>query len=315
MRVGFAGTPDFAVAALEAILKAGFNVPVVVTQPDRPKGRGLAVQAPPVKEAALRHRVPVLQPASLRSVEARAALVAHPLDVLVVAAYGLILPADLLAWPLFGAINIHASLLPRWRGAAPIQHAILAGDAESGVTIMQMDAGLDTGPMIERIAVPIAPRETAATLHDRLAAAGAEAIVRALQALALHGAVPRTPQPATGATYAGKFDRTHAAIEWSAPAATVDRKVRAFDPAPGAYTLKDGAAWKLWRALPEPASGSASPGTVVAAAPDGIRVACGEGQLVVQELQPPGGRRVSAAAVVAGRRVQAGDRFESPPHS
>ncbi len=309
MRVGFAGTPVFAVAALEAILGAGFDVPLVLTQPDRPKGRGLALQPSPVKAAAMARGLPVLQPASLKAAEARAPIVAVPVDVLVVAAYGLILPPTILEWPRHGAINIHASLLPRWRGAAPIHRAILAGDAQSGVTIMQMDAGLDTGPMIRSVPVTIGARESTGSLHDRLAAAGAEAIVATLQDLARTGVVASTPQPADGATYAAKIDRHEAAIDWSAPAQVVDRQLRAFDPSPGAYTTLRNETWKIWSGEivdVEPAEA----GTVVRSDAHGIVVACGAGAIRVTQLQPAGGKRLDAAAVHAGRRVRTGDRFD-----
>lgn len=312
MRVGFAGTPVFAVAALEAILDAGFDVPVVLTQPDRPKGRGLALQPSPVKTAAMARGLPVLQPASLKTAETRAPIVAIPLDVLVVAAYGLILPPAILEWPRHGAINIHASLLPRWRGAAPIHRAILAGDAQSGVTIMQMDAGLDTGPMIRSVAVAIGARESTGSLHDRLAAAGAAAVVATLQDLSRTGLVATTPQPADGATYAAKIDRHEAAIDWSAPAQLVDRQVRAFDPSPGAYTTLRNETWKIWRGEAVEAV-SAEPGTVMRADAHGVVIACGTGAIRVTELQPAGGKRLDAAAVHAGRRVRTGDRFDVRP--
>lgn len=309
MRVGFAGTPVFAVAALEAILGAGYDVPLVLTQPDRPKGRGLALQPSPVKTAAMARGLPVLQPASLKTAEARAPIVAIPVDVLVVAAYGLILPPAILEWPRHGAINIHASLLPRWRGAAPIHRAILAGDPQSGVTIMKMDAGLDTGPMIRSVAVSIGGRESTGSLHDKLAAAGAAAIVATLQDLARTGVVSSTPQPAEGVTYAAKIERREAAIDWSAPAQLVDRQVRAFDPGPGAYTQLRNETWKIWRGEAVEAE-PAEPGTVLRTDAHGIVVACGAGAIRVTELQPAGGKRLDAAAVHAGRRVRAGDRFD-----
>ena len=310
MRVGFAGTPAFAATALQAILAAGFAVPVVLTQPDRPKGRGLRVEPSPVKALATAQGLPVLQPASLKVADARAAVIAIPVDVLVVAAYGLILPPAILDWPRHGCLNIHASLLPRWRGAAPIQRALLAGDAETGVTIMQMDPGLDTGPMLDVVRVPIGARETPGTLHDRLAAAGAGAIVSVLRRLA-GGELPvATPQPAEGATYAAKIERNETGIDWRLPAAAIERRVRAFDPAPGATTSLGGAPVKIWRAevADVPAAG-AEPGDVVGATAAGIVVACGAGALRVVELQPAGGRRVSAAAFVAGRRIAPGQRF------
>jgi methionyl-tRNA formyltransferase len=309
MRVGFAGTPAFAALALTSVLDAGFDVPLVLTRPDRPSGRGLALKASPVKDVALARSVPVLQPPSLNPPEARAEVLAVPLDVLVVAAYGLILPDAVLAWPRHGCINIHASLLPRWRGAAPIQRAILAGDAQTGVTIMQMDAGLDTGPMLERVPVTIDPRETARTLHDRLAAAGAVAIVEVLQRLQRGGTLPCTPQPEDGVTYANKIANEEAAIDWTRDAQEIDRTIRAFDPSPGAFTRLDAQVWKLWRAHPIDRAADAAPGTIVRAGGDAIDVACGVGGLRVSELQPAGGKRLAASAVLAGRRLQPGQRF------
>ncbi|MEO5701721.1 MAG: methionyl-tRNA formyltransferase [Casimicrobiaceae bacterium] len=313
LRVGFAGTPDFAVTALEAILTAGFAVPLVMTQPDRPQGRGLVTRASPVKAAAQRHGLAILQPATLKTAEARDAALAVPLDVLVVAAYGLILPAAILAWPARGALNIHASLLPRWRGAAPIHRAILAGDAVSGVTIMQMDEGLDTGPMIDRVAVAIEPRETTGSLHDKLAVAGAGAVVRALKVLARGESLKAAPQPAEGTSYAAKIVRSEPAIDWSMPAPAIDRQIRAFSPAPGAYALHDGVSWKIWEAEPIAAATRAPYGTVLAAGADTIVIACGEGALRVSTIQPAGGKRLPVGAVVSGRRIRAGDVFASAP--
>jgi len=313
MRVGFAGTPDFAALALEAILAAGFELPLVLTQPDRPKGRGLRAESSPVKRLAETRGLPVLQPATLKTDEARAPLLAVPLDVLVVAAYGLILPQAVLSWPRHGCINIHASLLPRWRGAAPIQRAIAAGDEVTGVTIMQMDAGLDTGAMIESARVPIGPRETAGTLHGKLAAAGARSIVAVLTRLARDGALDRTPQPATGATYASKVERTDAAIDWSAASEAIDRQVRAFDPVPGAATVLGDLGVKVWCAEPITFTTAAAAGTIVCAGKEGIDVACGHGVLRLREVQPANGKRMSAAAFAAGRGVVAGTRLGAPP--
>ena len=309
LRVGFAGTPAFAAEALAAILAAGHAVPVVLSQPDRPQGRGLRLAASPVKELALRHALPVLQPPTLRTPEGRAPALAVPLDVLVVAAYGLILPAEILAWPRHGGINIHASKLPRWRGAAPIQRAILAGDAATGVTIMRMDEGLDTGPMLDVVDVPIAPRETAGTLTTRLAAAGAEAIVRVLARIA-RGDVPvATAQPAAGATYAAKVARDEARLDWALAATTLDRVVRAFDPAPGAFTEFAGAPLKVWSAEPVDGPPGPAPGTVVAVGAGGIDVCCGEGALRLATVQPAGGKRMTAAAFASGRAVAPGAVF------
>jgi methionyl-tRNA formyltransferase len=313
MRVGFAGTPEFAATVLRTLLAAGFEVPLVLTQPDRPRGRGLRLEPSPVKALALARGLPVLQPATLKTEEARAAVVAVALDVLVVAAYGLILPPVILAWPRHGCINVHASLLPRWRGAAPIHRAILAGDVETGVTIMQMDAGLDTGPMLASIPVPIAARETTGSLHDRLATAGGDAVVTALERLERDGALHGRPQPESGATYAAKIDRAEAIIDWERDAVAIDRQIRALSPAPGAATMLGAEVLKLWQAEPLPAGGAdAPPGTVISANADGVIVACGAGALRVTELQPAGSRRMSAAACIAGRRIAAGMQLAVP---
>ena len=314
MRVGFAGTPPFAATALAAIVAAGHDIAVVLTQPDRPQGRGLKLEPSAVKTLAAARGLTVLQPPTLKSAEARAPVTAIPVDVLVVAAYGLILPPAILVWPAHGGINIHASLLPRWRGAAPVQRALLAGDIETGITIMQMDEGLDTGPMLDVVRVAIGPRETTGSLADRLAAVGADAIVATLARLARDGALRGTPQPATGATYAAKIGREDALVDWRNDAVALDRQVRALAPAPGATTTQTGTPVKLWQATPEPGPATgASPGTVLSADAGGIVVACGRGALRVTELQPAGGRRMGAAAAVAGRRFAPGLRFDLPP--
>jgi len=306
LRVAFAGTPPFAATALAAILDAGHDVALVLTQPDRPQGRGLKLAPSAVKALAIGRGLPVLQPPTLK---AASPPVGQRIDVLVVAAYGLILPPAMLAWPRHGAINIHASLLPRWRGAAPIQRALLAGDRETGISIMQMDAGLDTGPVIERTIVPIAPRDTAGMLTDKLAAAGAEAIVRTLAMLGKAGVLAAQPQDASAASYAGKIERAEAAIRWDDDAAAIDRAVRAFNPTPGAFARLQGATIKIWAA--EPASGSPGPaGRIVGADNNGLLVACGHGSLRVLELQRAGGRRLSAAAFLAGHPVAAGTSFD-----
>lgn len=307
LRVGFAGTPPFAATALSAVLAAGHDVALVLTQPDRPRGRGLKLAPSAVKVLALEHGLAVLQPATLKAAPATT-----PIDVLIVAAYGLILPQPLLDWPRHGAINIHASLLPRWRGAAPIQRALLAGDTQTGISIMQMDAGLDTGPVIARTIVPIAPRDTAGTLTKRLAAAGAEAIVQTLATLKATGVLASRPQEAEGASYAGKIERAEAAIRWGDDTGTIDRMIRAFDPTPGAFASLDGAMIKIWSA--EPAAGSfGAAGTIVQADANGLLVACGRGALLVRELQRAGGRRQSAASFAAGYRIAAGAVFDAAP--
>ena len=307
LRVGFAGTPPFAARALAAILDAGHEVPLVLTQPDRPSGRGLATVASAVKALAQERDIAVLQPPTLRSDEARAPLLAIPLDVLVVAAYGLILPPAVLSWPRFGCLNIHASLLPRWRGAAPIQHAILAGDAVTGVTIMQMDAGLDTGLMVSTAETRIDRSDTAGALTERLAGMGADAIVGTLERLQSEGALAATPQPAGGAMYAAKIDTGQAMLEWSQAAEALERKVRAFDPAPGTRFTLAGDSVKVWSA--EVGSGAGQPGTVVNISRDAIEVACGDGSLRLLMVQPPGGKRMSASAFAAGRRLVPGSKL------
>jgi methionyl-tRNA formyltransferase len=306
MRVAFAGTPEFARVALDAILAAGFDVPLVLTQPDRPAGRGMRLQESPVKQLAASRGIPVAQPERLKDPATHAPLLAAAPDVLVVAAYGLILPQAVLDIPRHGCLNIHGSLLPRWRGAAPIQRAIEAGDAESGITIMRMEAGLDTGPMLLRESVPIAAAETAATLHDKLAALGGRLVVEALRRLP--ELTPRV-QPEDGVTYARKIEKAESALDWRLPAAELERRVRAFDPFPGtAATLRDTAV-KIWAARTVAESGA--PGAVLAAGPDGIVVGCGEGALRLTELQKPGGKRLPAADFLRGFPIAAGEAFAS----
>jgi methionyl-tRNA formyltransferase len=306
LRVAFAGTPEFAAAALEAIIAAGFTVPLVLTQPDRPAGRGMKLNPSPVKQVALAHGIAVDQPERLRTGEQRAALVACAPDVLVVAAYGLILPRAVLDLPRLGCINIHASLLPRWRGAAPIHRAIEAGDAQTGITIMQMDEGLDTGAMLLERALPINADDTTGSLHDRLAALGAEMIVDALRRLP-QGGLAATPQPAEGATYAAKIGKAEAALDWRRPAEMLARAVRAFNPFPGAVATLREVPVKVWRA--EVVDGYGEPGTVLAADDDGVVVACGERALRLVELQKPGSRRLPAGEFLRGFPVCAGERF------
>ena len=321
LRVIFAGTPEFAAAALAAIHSAGFPVPLVLTQPDRPAGRGMKLQASPVKRFAQEHALAVAQPPSLRRAgkypaEAAAAidqLRATPHDVMVVAAYGLILPQEVLDIPPLGCINIHASLLPRWRGAAPIHRAIEAGDAETGITLMQMDVGLDTGAMISEARTAIAADDTTATLHDRLAQDGAKLIVEALIELERAGKLAATPQPAEGVTYAEKIGKLEAALDWRRPAAVLARQVRAFDPFPGGVgTLEDGTSIKLWAALPASAQAGGAPGTITDVTPEGVVVACGEGALRLTQLQKPGGKRLPVREFLAGSTLAVGQRFQLP---
>jgi methionyl-tRNA formyltransferase len=305
MRLVFAGTPAFAAVALEALLAAGHEVALVLTQPDRGAGRGLRPAPSPVKRLALERGLGVHQPASLREPGALAPIAAARPEAIVVAAYGLLLPRALLALAPHGAINIHASLLPRWRGAAPIQRALLAGDAETGITIMQMDEGLDTGPILAQRRIPIGPQDDAQTLHDRLAALGAEMIVRTLADIAA-GRARAVPQPQEGVSYAPKITKDEAVIDWSQPCAEIERKIRALRPAPGARTRLRGEVLKLWRG--ECVEGSGAPGTVLVAS-EALVVACGDGALVVRELQLAGGRRLAAAEFLRGHPVEAGERL------
>ena len=306
MKVVFAGTPEFAACALRALVEAGFEIPLVLTQPDRPAGRGMQLQASSVKQVALEHGIEVLQPLSLRidskdpqrALEASAAherLLALDYDVMVVAAYGLILPRSTL--DIAPCINIHGSLLPRWRGAAPIHRAIESGDVETGVTIMGMEEGLDTGPMmlIERVA--IADIDTTGSLHDKLAALGAGMIVEALRRLE-QDALPSEPQPEQGVTYAAKISKDEAKLDFTLPAVDLWRKVRAFNPFPGAQGSVNGTVIKIWEA--QLAEGSGQPGQVLSADAQGIVVACGMGALRLQQLQKPGGKRLAAAEFLKG---------------
>ena len=317
MRVIFAGTPEFARVALERLLAAGFTVPLVLTQPDRPAGRGMKLQASSVKQVAQEHGIAVEQPRGLRldgkyaadASAARAAIQAAQADAMVVAAYGLILPQWVLDAPRLGCFNIHASLLPRWRGAAPIHRAIEAGDTETGVTIMQMDAGLDTGDMLLTERVTIGAAETTGSLHDKLAALGGRLIVEALELAACGGLNP-VKQPEQGITYAHKIDKAEAAVDWSLPAEVIARRIRAFDPFPGATCILAGETVKLWQAQAVSASPGAAPGTVLAANPSGVDVACGDGVLRVTQLQRAGGKRLPAADFVRGFELRPGMAFE-----
>lgn len=322
-RVGFAGTPEFAAEALRALLAAGATVPIVLTQPDRPAGRGLKLQPSPVKALALEHGLPVHQPRSLKldgrypedAAAAQQVLQQADLDVLVVAAYGLILPRWTLDVPRQGCLNIHASILPRWRGAAPIHRALEAGDRETGITLMQMDEGLDTGDMRLVAVEPIHPDDTTASLHDRLAALGGRLVVQGLAQLR-RSELPRTPQPAEGICYAHKIEKAEAAIDWSQPAAVIERRLRAFDPFPGATfrtgSSEDAETVKLWRAAVEPgqpADPAPAPGTVLQADAHRVVVACGEGALSLLSLQRPGGKRLAVAAFQASAGLNAGQRL------
>lgn len=312
MRLIFAGTPEFAARALDALAAAGHDIALVLTRPDQPAGRGKRLRASSVKQRAIELGIPVSQPPSLRDPGQWPALRAVGADAMVVAAYGLILPAEVLAIPKLGCINIHASLLPRWRGAAPIQRAIEAGDAETGITIMQMDEGLDTGPMLVARAIPIGEDESAGELHDRLAALGAELIVEALAGLDAGTLVAR-PQPADGATYARRIEKSESRIDWREPAEVLARRIRAFDPAPGMHSTLPGIEGpiKIWAArarATEPGEARARPGEILPG--DGLAIACGAGVLQVLELQRAGGRRLAPADFLKGTLLRPGTVFQ-----
>ena len=318
MRVIFAGTPDFARVALAQLHGAGFDIPLVLSQPDRPAGRGMKLQASAVKQWAESHQIPVAQPRSLRldgkypedAAAARQAIESARADAMVVAAYGLILPQWVLDMPRLGCFNIHASLLPRWRGAAPIHRAIQAGDCETGITIMQMDAGLDTGDMLQVEKLAIQATDTTGTLHDRLAALGGQLIVQALQ-LAGSGGLHPLRQPEEGASYAHKIEKAEAAVDWTQSAASIDRHIRAMTPFPGASAQIGPDVLKLWHS--EIDSCSLPPdmheGQILSANADGVRVACGEGVLVLTELQRAGGKRLGAADFLRGFALAPGMLF------
>ena len=305
MKVIFAGTPDFAAAALKAIAAAGFEIPLVLTQPDRPKGRGMQLTASPVKQAALELGLTVAQPEKLRNnAEALQILKDTGADVMVVAAYGLILPQDVLDTPKHGCLNIHASLLPRWRGAAPIQRAIEAGDAETGVCIMQMYIGLDTGDVVSEHRYAIQPTDTANEVHDALMHLGAEAIVADLQRLQAEGRLNAVKQPEEGVTYAQKLSKEEARIDWNESADIIERKIRAFNPVPAAWVEYQGKPLKIWHAEVVAKQGKA--GEVLSCTSDGLLVACGENALNITELQPSGSKRMNIQAFAAGRTIEVG---------
>lgn len=311
MRVVFAGTPRFSAVALEALLDAGHDVPLVLTQPDRPAGRGMKQLASEVKQLAIARGLAIAQPPDLKSSDILDTLRMSAAEAMVVVAYGLLLPQKVLdAFPL-GCLNVHASLLPRWRGAAPIQRALLAGDATTGVCIMRMEAGLDAGPVFRCVEIPISAWETAGSLHDRLAAAGAAALLAVLDTQVL-SARP-VPQANEGVTYAAKIGREDAALHWSEPAAVLDRVVRAFDPVPGAHARLGDERIKVWRAMPDPEVRleAGEPGRIVRVTDTGVHVACGTGSvLILGELQRAGGRRLPIRTFLQGCPLAPGDRFE-----
>lgn len=306
LKILFAGTPDFSVAPLQALLDSEHEIVAVLTQPDRPAGRGRKLTASPVKQLALSANLPVYQPESLKTVEAQADLAALDADVMIVVAYGLILPKAVLAMPSYGCLNIHASLLPRWRGAAPIQRAIQMGDAQTGVTIMQMDAGLDTGDMLTTLTTPIGAEESAQTLHDRLSQLGSTALMQTLDDLQ-DGTLNPIPQPTDAVTYAEKLNKAEAQIDWQRPASTLVRQIQAFNPWPVAFTQFQGQPLRLWQArLGQPKSQpnlQKPPGLVISIDKTGIEVATGEGTLWITQLQPAGKKTMSAYDFAQARQL------------
>ncbi|MFZ6676066.1 methionyl-tRNA formyltransferase [Undibacterium sp. Xuan67W] len=317
MRVIFAGTPEFAAVALQAIHAAGFTVPLVLTQPDRPAGRGMQLHASAVKQFALQHGIPVAQPTSLKldgkypeiAREAHELLRNTPHDVMVVAAYGLILPRSVLDIPRLGCINIHGSLLPRWRGAAPIHRAIESGDAQTGITIMHMEEGLDTGPMLHMQSVPIAADDTTGSLHDKLAQLGGEMITETLRQLQ-QGAIPATVQPEQGVTYAAKISKEEAGLDFNLSAEQLARKIRAFNPFPGAHATIAGTTVKFWHAQVVDITSGKPPGSIISAnAQEGVLVACGTHSLRLTELQKPGGKRLPASEFLKGFPIESSQSF------
>lgn len=309
MRIAFAGTPTFAAVVLAELLRRNFNITSVLTQPDATSGRGLRRVIGPVKQLALKNDIAVHQPATLKDPAAADMIERLQLDVLVVVAYGLLLPTTVLSLPRLGCLNVHASLLPRWRGAAPIQRSIMAGDVETGVCIMQMEAGLDTGAVYARRATPIGPDDTLGSLHDRLAALGAETLCAVLPELEA-GRAEAEPQPVEGVTYAAKILKPDTRVDWNAPAVQTERLLRALDPSPGAFTMLQGQPLKLWRGLVLQSTGAAAaPGTILVVSSDGVDVQCGDGVLRVTELQRAGGRRMRSVDFLRGNTLSPGDRF------
>lgn len=311
MKIIFAGTPEFAVPALDALIKAGFDVVMVLTQPDRPAGRGMKLKASPVKQLAMQHDLPVFQPATLKTPEAQTAIESAQADVMIVAAYGLIIPTVVLNMPTYGCYNIHASLLPRWRGAAPIHRALLAGDTETGVTIMEVVPALDAGAMLSRAIVQISDTDTTQSLHDVLSVIGADLMVEAMQTLATSGALTAEPQDESLVTYAHKLDKAEANIDWTKSANEISRQVRAFNPFPVAQTQYKGETCRIWMATTQTTHDdqSVNVGEIINIGHGAIQVLCGEGILNVSELQAPGGKRLSADQFVQGHHVAVGDKF------
>ena len=309
LKIIFAGTPDFAVPALAALIEIGHDVALVLTQPDRPSGRGMKLKASPVKELALQNQIEVFQPETLKDLDAQSYIEAVKADVMIVAAYGLIIPTNVLQMPRLGCYNIHASLLPRWRGAAPIHRSLLAGDAETGVTIMEVVPALDAGAMILKGVLTIGARDTSQTLHDELAKIGADLMVVAMKQLAEKGSLPATPQDESLVTYAAKLQKSEASIDWSQSADLISRLVRAFNPFPVAHAMLGGEVCRIWMATAVGSAVNETPGKVLDVGAT-IQVACGEGVLSIEELQSPGGKRLKARDFVTGHGLKVGQYFE-----
>jgi len=306
LKIIFAGTPEFAVPALAALIEAGHQIVMVLTQPDRPAGRGMKLKASPVKVLAEQHGLLVFQPETLKDAAVQAQIEAVHADVMIVAAYGLIIPTVILNMPKFGCYNIHASLLPRWRGAAPIHRSLLVGDTETGVTVMEVVPALDAGAMVSKGAVPITENDTTQTLHDALSKTGADLMVQAMAELEEKGSLPATPQDESLVTYAHKLEKSEAAIDWQKSAVELSRQVRAFNPFPVAQGILKGDVCRIWMATAK--EGKAKVGEIVSIH-DGVTVGCGDGLLQITELQAPGGKRLSAQAFVQGHNLQVGDLF------
>ena len=309
LKIIFAGTPDFAVPALAALIEVGHDVALVLTQPDRPSGRGMKLKASPVKELALQNQIEVFQPETLKDLDAQSYIEAVKADVMIVAAYGLIIPTNVLQMPRLGCYNIHASLLPRWRGAAPIHRSLLAGDAETGVTIMEIVPALDAGAMILKGVLTIGARDTSQSLHDELAKIGADLMVVAMKQLAEKGSLPTTPQDESLVTYAAKLQKSEASIDWSQSADLISRQVRAFNPFPVAHAMLGGEVCRIWMATAVGSAVNETPGKVLDVGAT-IQVACGEGVLSIEELQSPGGKRLKARDFVTGHGLKVGQYFE-----